>query len=133
MTVSSRTTTKSSRTRTKSKWPVPGLWLSGDKSVRRPIVQIDRALATRAYADGYESYARVVEGLGFKACRCKANANREFPSREYRDGLLYCIECGAVIGALSHIYPCDECTEPTLAKSFPPPSMGFRFVCDDCR
>jgi hypothetical protein len=72
------------------------------------------------------------EGIS-DVCTCDMERPQNIPSRirpnSGRVGMRECLECKHLIWPLSYVFDCDECTEPVLSDTFPPPD---NFICFDC-
>ena len=84
------------------------------------------------YAKGRENYVTIVKNMGITdICECtnEVSFNRRRDSGKL--GQVECARCRQLVYPLNYVYPCDSCTEPTLADEFPV-SRDTRFLCSYC-
>lgn len=78
----------------------------------------------RVTGNGRAAYVAEVKSLGFDICQCEEEGHK-LPLPTYAPqsgivGIFICSECGLPQWTLNYIYPCDECTEPVMCRSYPP-------------
>lgn len=91
-------------------------------------------LGYRWFGKGRQAMLDVCADLGITdVCTCDPERVQDLPWRYRPDsgkvGERECLKCRHLLWPLSYVYDCDECTEPTLSDTFPPPDD---FICIDC-
>jgi len=78
-----------------------------------------------------ERYIEIVKNMGLSdICEC-SNITTRRRQDSGLNGELECTECHYLKYPLQYMYPCDECTEPTLSP-YCYLSKSIEFLCDDC-
>jgi hypothetical protein len=83
-------------------------------------------------AKGRENYIKVCKNMGiYDICECDGHPGTRIRPNSGHPGMLECRECGGLKHPLSHLYHCDECTEPFLPDQY---ALGLneRALCLYC-
>jgi hypothetical protein len=81
-----------------------------------------------------EAYVKAYKNLGFyDICDCdEGPVDKHVRPDSGNPGQLECLVCHSLAYPFLAIYPCDECTEPTLSDKYPLyPSDPF--YCTECK